>query len=265
MKKYQLGALLGICAMFTGACEKNENTDISTEQIQQNLEVGNIRCEDDGRTCENLLQEYYALLITTENVEDVYRFLESHISHAGEKDADQLVNGLTGYLADIDKVDYIRLLRQKEYLSKEMWEYLELMKREQEKPAIREGRIEVALEELLLRAKDFEFHAGKYPEGVTFSYAYEKYSELLDGAVTGFYDGESDWSNNYLDIDMVHIEKEAVRIYRKFMEEYPHTNTAAILQEYVNLLEKNKYIFTKQIKFFYERMDMVIKRNFRLP
>ena len=251
--------MLLISVLAVQGCQSQREVQPDTETGEQGTEVARMNNEEEG---ENLLREYYALLMTTREKEDVYLFLEKHVSRAEPKDADQLVNGLIGYLTDADAADYNRLSKQKNYFTEEMQEFIELMKQEQNTPSVSELEIKVPLSELLIRAEQLEEHARKYPEGVTYSYAYEKYCELVSAGVTGFYDGSSDWSNCYLDADQVHIEEAAVRAYTDFIAAYPDSHTSDILQEYVDLLSKNDRIFTRSVKKYYGRIDSEIKENF---
>lgn len=251
--------MLLMSALVVLGCQNQREGQPDTENGEQGTEVARMNNEEEG---ENLLREYYALLMTTREKEDVYLFLEKHASRAEPKDADQLVNGLIGYLTDADAADYNRLSKQKNYFTEEMQEFIELMKQEQNTPSVSDLEIKVPLSELLIRAEQLEEHARKYPEGVTYSYTYEKYCELVSAGVTGFYDGSSDWSNCYLDTDQVHIEEEAVRAYTDFIAAYPDSHTSHILQEYVDLLSKNDRIFTRSVKKYYGRIYSEIKENF---
>lgn len=260
MKKRKVAVILLASALLVWGCQnRKEEGRPDAEATELGTEASRMRGEEDG---ENLLREYYALLMTTEEKEDVYLFLEEHAPRAKPKDADQLVNGLIGYLTDADAADYNRLAKQKNYFTEEMQEYIELMKQEQNTPSVSDLEINVPLSELLIRAEQMEEHARKYPEGVTYSYTYEKYCELVSAGVTGFYDGTSDWSNCYLDTDQVHIEEAAVRAYTDFIAAYPDSHTADILKEYVDLLSENDRIFTKSVKKYYGRIYSVIKENF---
>lgn len=259
-------SLLLLSAMLAVAgCESRQGEEIrqkeqaETESSEADTEVSLMGSEEKSK---NVLREYYALLMTTNEQEDIYRFLEEHVDEAEKKDADQLVNGLLGYLADADAADYNRLSRQEQYLTEEMRDFIELMRREQNSPAISDDKVLISLSDLLLRAKGLEEHARAYPEGVTYLYAYEKFCELVNAAVTGFYDGAADYSCCYLDIDQKHIEEAALVCYKEFIEAYPDTHLADILREYVALLEQNGRTFDKSVKKFYGNIYTVIKENF---
>lgn len=260
MKKREMAVILLLASLLAAGCRRQQpEGEPETADTERGTEVSLMRSEENE---ENLLQEYYALLMTTKEKEDVYLFLENHVAGARPKDADQLVNGLINYLTDADAADYNRLMKQKNYFTEEMQEYIELMKQEQNMPVVSGGKINVPLSELLLRAEQMEEHARKYPEGITYPYIYEKYCELMCAGITGFYDGSSDWSNCYLDSDQLHIEEEAVLAYTDFAAAYPDSHTSDILQEYLNLLSENDRLFTKQVKKFYGRIESVIKEHF---
>lgn len=259
MWKRTVAGMLLLAMISFGGCAGEWEQKEELPDTQQETEVLRLASEDHEG---NLLGEYYALLVTTEDAEDVYRFLETHIMDAEMKDADQLVNGLLGYLADADAADYNRLSRQKNYLSEEMQEFIELMREEQNQPSVLDTRVNVTLQELLIRANKLEEHARKYPEGVTYPYTYGKYCELLSAGITGFYDGSSDVSNCYLDVDQLHMKEESIKAYTDFVAAYPDSFTADILREYVNMLAENDQLFTKAVKKFYGRLELVIKENF---
>lgn len=171
MERRKIAVILLAAALLSQGCQdQREDGERVSEASEQGTETSLMKSEEDG---ENLLREYYALLVTTKDEEDVYLFLEKHISGAKPKDADQLVNGLIGYLTDADAADYNRLSKQKNYFTEEMQEYIELMKQEQNAPSVLNQEIKAPLSELLLRAEQMEEHARKYPEGVTYPYTYE--------------------------------------------------------------------------------------------
>lgn len=260
MGKRKTAVVLLLASLLAAGCQWQQWEEApKTADTEQGTEVSLMKSEENE---ENLLQEYYALLMTTKEKEDVYLFLEKHAANAKPKDADQLVNGLIGYLTDADAVDYNRLVKQKNYFTVEMQEYIELMKQEQNTPAVFGLKINVPLSELLLRVEKMEEHARKYPEGITYPYIYEKYCELMCAGITGFYDGASDWSNCYLDSDQMHIEEAAVLAYTDFTAAYPDSYTSDILREYLNLLSENDRLFTKPVKKFYGKIESVIKENF---
>ena len=145
-------------------CDGGREREPEVPSEERQTEVAFIGKEEKST---NLLREYYALLMTTTNQEEVYRFLETHIQEAEPKDADQLVKGLLNYLADADAADYDRLSKQEPYLTVEMQEYIELMKQEQPETA------------------------RPYPEGVTFLYVYEKFCETVYTVVTEYEEEEA--------------------------------------------------------------------------
>ena len=260
MGKRKIAMILLLASLLVVGCrQKRQEEAPKAADTEQGTEVSLVKSEEND---ENLLQEYYALLMTAKEKEDVYLFLEKHAAGAEPKDADQLVNGLIGYLTDADAVDYNRLVKQKNYFTVEMQEYIELMKKEQNMPAVSGLKINVSLRELLLRVEQMEEHARKYPEGITYPYIYDKYCELMCAGITGFYDGSSDWSNCYLDTDQLHIEDAAVLAYTDFAAAYPDSYTSDILKEYLSLLSENDKLFTKPVKKFYGRIESVIKENF---
>ncbi len=249
-----------VLAFAAGGCERTAEEPAGEETETEAV----IMREAEELCTENLLQEYHALLVTARQTEDVYVFLETHIGGCSVKDADQLLNGLIGYLTNADAVDYNRVAKNKNYFSEEMQEFIEIMRREQNEPAIGDCEIEIPLTQLLLRAEELEEHARQYMGGVSYPYVYDKYCELLSAAVTGFYDGESDWTNCYLDSDEAHIEEAAVQAYDDFVRAYPNGNTAGVLLEYLDLLKENDRRFNQKLKRFYGRIDSVIKENFRI-
>ncbi len=239
--------------------------EVRDEAIQEETETEVVLMrEAEEISTENLLHEYHALLMTTGEKEDIYAFLEKHVKNCSVKDADQLLNGLIGYLADADAVDYNRMAEQKNYFSEEVQGFIELMRREQNEPAIADNEIKIPLTKLLLRTEELEEHARQYTQGVSYPYVYEKYCELLGAAVTGFYDGESDWTNCYLDSDKAHIEEAAVQAYSDFVQAYPDSNTSGVLLEYLELLKENDREFNGRLKRFYNRIYSVIKEHFQI-
>lgn len=233
MKK--AGFLLLLLAALAVGCDGRREREPEMSSEEQQTEVAFIGKEEKST---NLLREYYALLMTTTNKEEVYRFLEAHIQEAEPKDADQLVKGLLNYLADADAADYERLSKQEPYLTVEMKEYIELMKQEQPEAA--------KLTEMLAWAEKLEKHARAYPEGVTFLYVYEKFCETVYTVVTEYED------------------KEAEKTLQEFIEADPGTHLAEILQEYVELLRSSKGESEKQLEKYRANIYNIIKENFTI-
>ena len=233
MKK--AGFLLLLLAVLAVGCDGGREREPEMSSEERQTEVAFIGKEEKST---NLLREYYALLMTTTNQEEVYRFLETHIQEAEPKDADQLVKGLLNYLADADAADYDRLSKQEPYLTVEMQEYIELMKQEQPETA--------KLPEMLAWAEKLEKHARTYPEGVTFLYVYEKFCETVYTVVTEY------------------EEEEAARTCQEFIEANPGTHLAEIMREYVDLLENSKGESEKQLAKYRANIYNIIKENFTI-
>lgn len=234
MKKAVL--LLLITVLLFAGCGSRKKSEQEVQPDEEGTEVAFIGNKEKTT---NILREYYALLMTTTQKEDVYDFLETHISKTQPKDADQLIKGLLGYLADADAADYNRLSKQEIYLTDEMGEFVELMKKEQNNPS-------VLLSEKLLWAKKLEAHARMYPEGVTYLYAYEKFCETVYETVTGFSD------------------EAALTEYEQFIADNPDMHLTGILQEYVELLQDSGGSVDKPVEKFYGKLYTIIKQNFQV-
>ena len=241
---------------------QKQQTEESKEQAVKSKEPD--RAETFAAEEGELLREYYALLLTTQEEEEVYRFLEEHISECEPKDADQLLNGLIGYKTSARLVDYNRLTKQQEYFSEEMQQFLELMQTEQNRPSIGDGGLKLPLALVLFRVEKLEEFAVTYPEGVGYPYIYELYEELLEAAVTGFYDGEDKRSCIFLDAEEDRIKESAVESYLDFIRIYPKSNTAAVLQKYISLLKEDDRRMNRKVTTFYGRAASVIKENFKI-
>lgn len=198
----------------------------------------------------------------TEDIEDVYAEIEKNNKNATKED-------WTNWVGTIIKLggenaDYKRLQKYKGNMSKEMQSFVELMAVEQTRPSFNEEGIQLTLGEMLDRCIAIENHIRMYGKGDTYQVLYPKYRQLMRMAVTGGYDGIDVVSNQYLTEDKQHIQKNALEEYKRVMKSYPNTETADILEEYLEELKENGNIVNQRIERFYEEIDQEIDDEFEL-
>ena len=198
----------------------------------------------------------------TEDIEDVYAYIEKNNKNATKED-------WTNWVGTIIKLggenaDYKRLQKYKGNMSKEMQSFVELMAVEQTRPSFNEEGIQLTLGEMLDRCIAIENHIKKYGKGDTYQVLYPKYRQLMHMAVTGGYDGIDVVSNQYLTEDKQHIQKNALEEYKRVIKSYPNTETADILEEYLEELKENGNIVNQRIERFYEKIDQEIDDEFEL-
>lgn len=198
----------------------------------------------------------------TEDIEDVYAEIERNNKNATKEDWNNWVGTIVKL--EGENADYKRLQKYKGNMSKEMQSFVELMAVEQTRPSFNEEGIQLTLGEMLDRCIAIENHIRMYGKGDTYQVLYPKYRQLMRMAVTGGYDGIDVVSNQYLTEDKQHIQKNALEEYKRVIKSYPNTETADILEEYLEELKENGNIVNQRIERFYEEIDQEIDDEFEL-
>lgn len=200
----------------------------------------------------DVMDEFRNMLTTSTNPEDLYSFYDTNASTRQPEELDEIIGGIFGMVSPHSDVDFTRLTSQSDYMSDEMRNYVNFMSQDQESPFVDEEGIHASLDELLEHCYTLETHLDAYQNGVTYPYAYEKYKQLLNTAITGGFDEINGVSNNYVSGDNANVvDDHAVTSYAAFIEKYPDSKTAKILTEYMHVLTDNNKEMNDNVREFY--------------
>lgn len=141
-------------------------------------------------------------------------------------------------------IDYANYKEYEKFLSDELKECLNIKIIESSSPAILDGKMAVAWDELGNRLINIEKYLIKYPEGIKHEEITRLYGEYLVTYMSG-----TDNSPIY-DTNNKKIHKNIFDNYKKIVSNNKKTITGDIINKYLELIEKNDYIID----------DMVISR-----
>ena len=246
-------------------------TDESANTVDGNMTSSNVQVTDgnidrtDGNAAiadenTNTTENFGDLLNVTDDIEELYAYIEKNAENATTEDWNEWVNGIVKFGGE--NADYGRLQEYRGKMSKEMQSFVELMSAEQTRPAFNEEGIQLTLAEILERCIAIEEHIQTFGKGSTYSILYPKYCQLMNVAVTGGYDGVDVVTNEYLEEDKQHIRTNVIEEYKRVIKNHPNTETADILEEYVEELRETNHAVTSKIEKFYENIYQEIDDEF---
>lgn len=232
-------------------------TDKSNDEMVQSEEDPTLGDSDQnmGNETGDVMGEFRNMLSTSTDPEDLYSFYDTNAATRKPEELDEIIGGIFGMVSPHSNVDFTRLSSQSDYMSDEMRNYVGFMSQDQESPFVDDEGIHASLDELLEHCYTLETHMNAYPNGVTYSYAYEKYGQLLNTAITGGFDEKNGVSNNYVSSDNANVvDDHAVTSYAAFIEKYPDSKTAKILTEYMQVLTDNNKEMNDDVRDFYRNV-----------
>lgn len=258
--KQIFATMLIIVLLGISGCKNNENKNegreeepVQTEQTVIPTDAAQVNAED-VKNFEDLVQE-------TDNIEDLYDYIDANAEGATVEDWEEWMNGLLDFGSE--NADYNRFHKYRKNMSKEMSSFVELMSAEQKRPSVNEEGIQLTLGEILDRCIAFEKHMKSYRNGNTYTTIYPKYCQLLNAAITGAYDGIDKKTNEYLEEDGKHIMETAINEYKRIRKENPDSKTADILENYLETLQKNHKIMNQEVEDFYQNLYIEIDDEFQ--
>lgn len=157
------------------------------------------------------------------------------------------------------EIDYQIMLDESEYLSKEVIDYLEIMKLETQNRFTYGERLEISLKELLDRVLSAENYLTSNVGSKSSNKIYELYVEYMDGVILGT-------GNPYVlaNEGTSIIKDEILDEYKTFIHDNKDSKTAEILQEYISILEANNNdMDAPKLVEFYDNRYSNIKEKFR--
>lgn len=236
------------------ACGSSKNNGDEMVQSEEDPTLGD-DAANTGDEGGDIMGEFRNMLTTSTDPEDFYSFYETNAATRQPDELDEIIGGIFGMVTPHRDVDFTRLSSQSGYMSDEMRNYVGFMSENQETPFVDDEGIHASLDELLEHSYALETHLTAYPEGVTYPYAYEKYCELLNTAITGGFDEQNSVSNNYVDSENANmVDGHAIDSYAAFIEKYPESRTAKILTEYMTVLTDEGKEISDNVKDFYRNI-----------
>lgn len=214
-----------------------------------------------------LLKEYEAANSNPELFKTFELGIKDNISSVSDEGLKELLNKTMhdGYLIlkgggyIYPEIDYSEILKQKNNITSEVIHYLELMENEKLDRFTFGEEIEISLEELLKRIKNAENYLVSYPSSRSSKKVYELYNEYMYGAILGT-------GNPYVlaNEGTSILKDEILNQYKTFVANNKESRTAEILQEYINILEKNENnMDVDEVIDFYDNRDEIIEDMFR--
>lgn len=247
-KIYTAAALTTVLMLGTTGCKSNTNAQGKSSTVEN--QAGN-----------QIEKETFAeLLEKTDDIEELYTYIENNAEGATKEEWSEWIKGVVDFSKD--DVEYDRFQKYMGSMSEEMKSFVELMSAEQTRPSFNEEGVQLTLGEILERCIAIEQHIADYGQGDTYSILYHKYCQLMNIAITGGYDGVDIETNEYLEEDKQHIETSAIEEYKRVISDYPDSQTADILDDYLDILEKNENVVNQKVEKYYEDIYQKIGERF---
>ncbi len=268
--KAVLAALCFACALSTSACGKKDNRNegkdpiTGADQSQTNEssdnEGSNEGNNEGGSNAADGDYSEFDAMIGDQNTDpnQIIDYINTNIAGAAVSDVKNFFTGLLGFGDDIRNIDFTQLEGSRQYMPEDMIAFMDLMRLEGDTPSMimsdEENRrvINMTLSEMLERARLFEQHLEKYPDGVTAEAASRIYEEIATNAISGGYNKAEGVAHYYKgDTDDV-INEKVVQYYQQFAEANPDSNLGRVVTEYANVLQTNGYKINDTMEDFYK-------------
>jgi len=267
--KAVLTALCVTCALSVSACGKKDNrnenknpitgADQSQTNESANAEGGSEgNSENNSDTANGDYSEFDAM-IGDENTDpnSIINYINTNIAGAAMSDVKHFFTGLLGFGNDIRNIDFTGLEDSRQYMPEDMIAFMDLMRLEKDTPSMvmsdKENRkvINMTLSEMLERARLFEQHLEKYPNGVSADAAARMYEEIATNAISGGYNKAEGVEHYYKGDSGDVIDQTALQYYQQFVDANPESNLAKIVSEYINVLQTNDFKINDSMEEFY--------------
>lgn len=156
------------------------------------------------------------------------------------------------------EIDYSILLKYKEYISKEVVEYLEMVNLETKDRFTYGEKIEIPIKNLLNRALISEKYLLSNKKSRLLNKTYDLYVKYINGIILGT-------GNPYVFANEGSsvIREDILNEYKTFIKDNEDSRTAELLRNYVTILENNKNeMDAPEVLEFYDNVDSIIKDKF---
>ena len=273
VRKAVFAAVCITCALSVSACGKkdnrNENKDPITgaDQSQTN-ESGSAVGGSEGSTeggsdTANGDHSEFDAMIGDENTDpnNIINYINTNIAGAAMNDVKRFFTGRLSFGADIRNIDFTRLEDSRQYMPEDMIAFMDLMRLEGDTPSMvmsdKENRkvINMTLSEMLERARLFEQHLEKYPNGVSADAAARMYEEIATSAISGGYNKTEGIEHYYKGDSNDVIDQKALQYYQQFADANPDSNLGKIVREYINVLQTNDFKINDNMEEFYRGLQ----------
>lgn len=265
-RKAVLTALCLTCALSAAACGKkantNENKDpLTGEDKSQTNESGSEEGSGTEGSSGAAAGDYseFDAMIGDENTDpnSIIDYINTNIAGAAVSDVKNFFTGLLSFGDDIRNIDFKGLEDSRQYMPEDMIAFMDLMRLEGDTPSMamsnEENRkvINMTLSEMLERARLFEQHLEKYPNGVSADAASRLYEEIATNAISGGYDRSQGIDHYYKGDSNDVVNREALQYYQQFAEANKDSNLGRIVTEYINILQTNNFQINDSMENFY--------------
>lgn len=151
-------------------------------------------------------------------------------------------------------VDYRALQIYDKFTSDEIRSYLEIFARDSDAPSTSDAHLNIMVDELAGRILMAEDHLTSYPEGQTFDTVYSAYEMYMY-----FYTVSMAYMGGF-DVDSRDLSQDLRDSYEGFVKENPESTSAAIIKDYLKVLEAHDYKINGDVQDYLQDFnDVVVK------
>ncbi len=270
MKKKLVLLALGIsCSILVVGCGMgNKEQDPLTGEEMTNEQI----TEEPVAMDDNVVdRDFDTILGTATSPTEIIDYINTNIVGATETDVRRFFEGLFGYGDNIRDIDFTALEQSRQHMPEDMIAFMDLMRLERDTPSMvtsnENDRMEIGLtlSEMLERALLFEEHIKKYPDSASTQAATQLYEEIVTAAITGGYDKANNVPHYYQGETADVVDENSIQYYEQFAEANPDTLTGEIVNDYVKLLEDNKFALNDTVEEFYRNISTRVQEITNQP
>ncbi|MBN2897405.1 MAG: hypothetical protein JXO44_01425 [Clostridia bacterium] len=152
-------------------------------------------------------------------------------------------------------IDYRGLQAYDKYTSDEIRSYLDILARDSDAPTVSDAHLNVVKDELETRILLAEEHMQKFPEGQTFDTIYDAYKMYMQ-----FYTVSMAYMGGF-DVETRNISEDLLTSYNDFVTENPNSTSAAIIKEYLEILDENDNKINGDVQDFLQDFNTVVVKH----
>ena len=269
VRRAVLAAMCVTCALSVSACGKKDNRienkdPITGEDQSQTNESGSTEGSSEGGSdMAGGDHSEFDAMINDENTDpnSIINYINTNIAGAAADDVERFFTGLLSFGDDIRNIDFTGLEESRSHMPEDMIAFMELMRLEGDTPSMvmsDEGNrkeINMTLLEMLERARLYEQHLERFPNGVTADAASRLYEELATSAITGGYNKAEGVEHFYKGDSNDTIDQKALEYYQRFAQANPDSNLGKIVKEYIEILQTNDFKINDNMEKFYRELQ----------
>lgn len=262
MKKSILILLSCIMIFNLTGCNKSNEKEVTKKETTEDME----KVEDTiiilpEEEQNEVMKEHYKLLTERADKDTIVDFINNNIESLDEDKREIMITSLEEFLSSTNSTveeTYTILEKYKEYLSKEMKSYLNILEKEIKNSFTDGEQLKIDIDEILDRALLAETHLLEFPKGETHHRIFEIYKAYINGIIVGT-------GNQYIfsQEGSSIIKDEYVDKYKGFIQTNNDTKTSNILNEYIKTLEANgRDLNSSNVVDFYDDLENITKGQF---